>query len=130
MLSKKEPAHLMLSLPIVTRSHALARINLDENLHLINMQNTTNDNYNVVAGSTKPGSIASGNNISGNNAVVGTIVTNENPNKVSGNTTPRSSLPLRSIPGSITVVGTASTSETVAKKIMVEMNGLKEDKCH
>ena len=55
MLSKKETTHLILLLPMVSCSHMLARIDLDDNQHLINMQNAFNENSNVASGNTNHG---------------------------------------------------------------------------
>ena len=75
ILSKQETNHLILSLPMVSCSHVFARMNLDDNKHLINMQNTDNEISNMVASNTSHENNASGNNTSGNNTVGDTAFT-------------------------------------------------------
>ena len=120
MLSKQETTHLTISLPIVSCSHVFARMNLDENQHLIKMQNASNENSNMVDGNTNHGS-----NTVGDIAVTN----NENSNVMDGNTTHGNNMPRKNAPQNIVAITTA-TGTTATKKIIVEMRGLRMDKNH
>ena len=100
MLSKQETAHLILSLTIVSCSHMFARINSDDNQHLIIMSDHADDAANVVAGNSLAANNTSGSNVLANNT--------------EGNSAGES----------------AVTNEMVAKKSMVEMGGLRMDENH
>ena len=125
MLSQQETTHLTLSLPMVSCSHLFARMNLDDNKCLINMQNTANENYNVVAGNTNHG-----NNTSGNNTVGGTAVANnEISNVMDGNATHGNNMPGINAPQNNSSI-IAATGTTKTMKCIVEMHCLRMDKKH
>ena len=77
-------------------THVLTRINLNDNQILINVQNTTNEISNVVTSSTTPRNSAHRSNASESN-----------------------------VSGSIEVLDTVATNQTVTKKSVVEMRGLR-----
>ena len=125
ILSKQKTTHLMISLPMVLCSHVFARINFDNNQQLINMQNGTNVNSNVVAINTNRWNNASGN------IKVGIIVlaNNENCNVMDVNTTIGTIITGNNTPQNI-AFSPAATDVTVTKKIIVEMCGLRMKKNH
>ena len=67
MMCKQETTHLMLSVPMVQCSHDFARINLDDQLRLLNVQNNDNQ-QNANPSPNDDNNINNVNNNDGNNS--------------------------------------------------------------